>query len=79
MQEAARPPHLLAGKFAETLKGVRAQCGLTQQQLATASGLHRTEISLLETGKRVPLLETMVALCNGLGVTLEQLLADFEV
>jgi transcriptional regulator with XRE-family HTH domain len=79
MQQAARPAHLLASNFGEILKRVRIERGLTQEQLATASGLHRTEISLLETGKRVPLLETLVALCYGLGMTLAQLLADFEI
>lgn len=52
---------------------------MTQEQLAHVSGLHRTEISLLERGQRKPLLETIVALCRGLGMTPAELLHDVEI
>jgi transcriptional regulator with XRE-family HTH domain len=53
--------------------------GLTQTQLAHASGLHRTEISLLEHGKRTPLLETLVVISRGLGITPAELLGDLSL
>lgn len=67
---------LKAQMFGETLKRVRMERGLTQEELAEASGLHRTEISLLERGKRKPLLETVVAICRGLEMTPSELLHE---
>jgi transcriptional regulator with XRE-family HTH domain len=61
-------------QFGEQLRRVRTERQLTQEQLAEASGLHRTEISLLERGKRTPILDTIVAVANGLGVTPSELL-----
>ena len=60
--------------FGPVLKRVRVERGLTQEQLAEAAGLHRTEISLLERSRRKPLLETIVVICRGLGVTPGELL-----
>lgn len=41
---------------------------LTQQELADRAGLHRTAIYLLETGRRSPLLETIVRVADALGI-----------
>jgi len=40
--------------------------GLSQEQLADRCGLDRTEISLLERGKRFPRLDTLVKLARAL-------------
>lgn len=61
-------------QFGQRLRRVRTERHLTQEQLAVASGLHRTEISLLERNRRKPLLETIVAVCRGLGLTPGELL-----
>lgn len=61
-------------QFGEQLRRVRTERHLTQEQLAEASGLHRTEISLLERGKRTPILDTIVAVARGLGVSPSELL-----
>lgn len=66
-------------QFGPVLRRVRTERGLTQEQLAEASGLHRTEISLLERSQRKPLLETVVALCRGLGVTPAELLHEVKI
>lgn len=66
-------------RFGPVLRRVRTERGLTQEQLADVSGLHRTEISLLERGERKPLLETVVALCRGLGVTPAELLHEVKI
>lgn len=62
-----RGPALLA--FGERLRAARVEGGLSQERLASACGLHRTEISLLERGAREPRLSTIVRLARGLGVT----------
>jgi transcriptional regulator with XRE-family HTH domain len=55
-------------QFAENLRRERVRVGLSQEALAEACELHRTEISLLERSKRSPRLETIVILASGLGL-----------
>ena len=55
-------------QFAENLRQARDRAGLSQEALADACDLHRTEISLLERSKRSPRLETIVILAQGLGL-----------
>jgi transcriptional regulator with XRE-family HTH domain len=55
-------------QFAANLRRQRERAGLSQEALADACNLHRTEISLLERCKRSPRLETIVILSRGLGL-----------
>ena len=41
-------------RFGENLERCRERAGLTQAELGYQASLHRTEISLLERGKRLP-------------------------
>ena len=56
-------------QFAENLRSHRVKSGLSQEALAEACNLHRTEISLLERCKRSPRLETLVILARGLDLS----------
>ena len=56
-------------QFASNLRRHRTRVGLSQEALADACDLHRTEISLLERRKRSPRLETIVILARGLGLS----------
>jgi transcriptional regulator with XRE-family HTH domain len=56
-------------QFAANLRRHRTRAGLSQEALADACDLHRTEISLLERRKRSPRLETIVILARGLGLS----------
>jgi Helix-turn-helix. len=56
-------------QFAANLRRYRDRSGLSQEALADACELHRTEISLLERSKRSPRLETIVILAKGLGLS----------
>jgi transcriptional regulator with XRE-family HTH domain len=62
-----------AARFGANLREARTEAGLTQEALAYAAGLHRTEISLLELGGREPRLGTIVRLARGLGIDAAQL------
>jgi transcriptional regulator with XRE-family HTH domain len=55
-------------QFAANLRRYREEADLSQTALAAICGLHRTEISLLESCKRSPRLETLVVLAQGLGL-----------
>jgi len=54
--------------FADNLRRLRLERGLSQEALGFESGLHRTEISLLERAARDPRLTTMASLADGLDV-----------
>ena len=61
-------------RFGENLRLQRQRTGLSQERLAFACKLHRTEISLLERGAREPRLTTILRLARALGVAPAELL-----
>jgi len=65
-------------QFEDNVRRIREQRGLSQEALGDASGLHRTEISLLERGAREPRLTTIVRLARALKVKPARLLEDVE-
>lgn len=58
----------LVERFAANLLRARKDAGLSQEALADAADLHRTEVSLLERAGREPRLTTIVVLARALGV-----------
>jgi transcriptional regulator with XRE-family HTH domain len=56
-------------RFAETLREARRNAGISQEELAERSDLHRTYISQLERGLKSPSLDVMVAIAKGLRMT----------
>lgn len=64
--------------FGKALRAVRKDRGHTQETLAFESGLDRTYVSLLELGSRSPTLDTIMALCGALNVSLSQLAMKVE-
>ena len=60
-------------RFGLHLAKIRQQRGLSQEQLAEKSGLHRTYISSLERGKRNPTILTLNALSKALNTSLSHL------
>lgn len=61
----------LGRHFGENLRSVRRRAGISQEELGFRSGLHRTEVGLLERGARVPRIDTLLKLATGLGVKIE--------
>jgi transcriptional regulator with XRE-family HTH domain len=60
------------------LRELRAAQGFSQEAFADHCGLHRTAMSLIERGKRVPSLRTLVTLSQGFGISLSELLEDID-
>jgi transcriptional regulator with XRE-family HTH domain len=65
-------------QFAANLRDARLRAGYSQEALAAACGMHRTEISLLERTGRVPRLTTIVQLARALGVAPTALMKDIR-
>ena len=64
----------VAEQFGERLRLCRKRALLSQERLAFMAKVHRTEIGLLETGKRSPGLKVIVKLAHALGMTPSELL-----
>jgi len=60
------------------LRELRAEQGFSQEAFADHCGLHRTAMSLIERGKRVPSLRTLATLSQGFGISLSELLEDVD-
>ena len=58
--------------FAGRLKQLREAAGLTQKELADRAGLTTDGIARLERSDRKPTWETVLALCQALGVSCEE-------
>jgi transcriptional regulator with XRE-family HTH domain len=58
----------LKQRFGENLILLRGRVDLSQEQTAERAGLHKTEISLLERGLRLPRLDTIVRLAGAIDV-----------
>ena len=54
--------------FAARLRELRADAGLTQQQLADKAGMTRIGVAQIEGGTRSPSWDTVIALCKALAV-----------
>ena len=64
-----------AGRLARGLAAVRQDLGLTQAQLASAAGVTPSAISQVESGSRGLSVDTLIALADRLGVTLDRLVS----
>lgn len=62
-------------RFGENLILLRGRADLSQERTAERAGLHRTELSLLERGLRLPRLDTIVKLAGAIEVEPCELLA----
>jgi transcriptional regulator with XRE-family HTH domain len=56
----------VAGKFGDNLARTRRLAGLSQDELSVRASVHRTEISQLERGLRLPRVDTIAKLCGSL-------------
>lgn len=61
-------------RFAKNLAHCRKEAGYTQEELSVRAEIHRTQVGLLEAGKRMPRLDTLVKVSGALGVPPARLL-----
>jgi transcriptional regulator with XRE-family HTH domain len=58
-------------RFGENLLRIRQARKFSQENVADRAEIHRTQISLLESGRRQPLFETLIKLSGALDVPVE--------
>lgn len=68
----------VSDRFAANLLRIRKEADLSQEELAIMASIHRTEISLLERGVRLPRLDTLVKIAASLEVTADELLTGIS-
>jgi transcriptional regulator with XRE-family HTH domain len=56
------------------MRQLREKQGYSQEAFADHCGLHRTAVSLIERGKRVPSLTTLLTISGGFGISVSDLL-----
>jgi transcriptional regulator with XRE-family HTH domain len=64
----------ISERFARNVVHQREATGMTQEELAFRASIHRTQISFIESGKRMPRLDTLVKLAGALEVPPSRLL-----
>jgi transcriptional regulator with XRE-family HTH domain len=65
-------------RFGQIVHERRKAAGISQEALADKAGLHRTYISLLERGLRMPSLGVLHCLAKALKTTMVELVAELE-
>lgn len=64
----------IAKQFGKNVRKYRIMLKLSQEELAHRAELHRTQITLIESGKRCPRLDTIYKLATALNIKPEELL-----
>lgn len=65
-------------RFAQALRELREQQGLSQEELADRAGLHRTYISQVERGLKSPSLRTLERIAAALNMSASSLIHRAE-
>jgi len=62
----------------ERMRQLRDKQDFSQEAFADHCGLHRTAVSLIERGKRVPSLTTLLTISRGFGISVSELLRGVD-
>lgn len=60
-------------RFGDNILRIRQARRLSQESLAERAGIHRTQMTLIETGRRQPRIETVLKLAGALEVSTDTL------
>jgi transcriptional regulator with XRE-family HTH domain len=76
--DGRRVDEAAAERFGRNLFRARRRAGFSQEELGALACLHRTEIGFVESGQRLPRVDTLIKLASALGVRAEELLEGIE-
>lgn len=65
-------------KLGLRIKELREKSGLTQEELAFISNLHRTYIGMIERAEKNITIATLFKISNALGVSIKEIMQDFD-
>lgn len=68
----------VALRFGENLRRARQRSGLSQEVPAVRASLHRTEIGMLEHGRRIARIDTLIRLAGGMSIPPADLIAGMS-
>lgn len=68
----------IAARFGDNLVRARRLADLSQDELSIRASVHRTEVSQIERGLRVPRIDTLAKLMGALDATADELLSGIE-
>ena len=68
----------IAASFGAVLRQRREQVGISQEELASRAGLHRTYVSLIERGQRTASIEVVRKVALALETSMTALIAATE-
>ncbi|HEY2333833.1 MAG TPA: helix-turn-helix transcriptional regulator [Solirubrobacterales bacterium] len=75
---SAPPTAEMKVRFGRNLARCREGADVSQEELSFRASIHRTEVSLLERGERMPRVDTALRIAGSLGVPLDDLVAGLE-
>ncbi len=75
---SAPPTPEMKVRFGQNLARCRGGANVSQEELSFRASIHRTEVSLLERGERMPRVDTALRIAGSLGVSLDDLVAGLE-
>jgi transcriptional regulator with XRE-family HTH domain len=67
-----------ACRLGRNLFKARRRAGFSQEELGALASLHRTEIGFIESGQRLPRVDTLIKLASALAVKFEELVEGIE-
>jgi transcriptional regulator with XRE-family HTH domain len=65
-------------KLGLKIRELREKSGLTQEELAFISNLHRTYIGMIERAEKNITITTLFKISNALGVSIKEIMQDFD-
>lgn len=75
---SASPTPEMKARFGQNLARCREGADVSQEELSFRASIHRTEVSLLERGERMPRVDTAMRIAGSLGISLDDLVAGME-
>jgi transcriptional regulator with XRE-family HTH domain len=76
--DGRRVDRAAAERLGRNVLKARRRAAFSQEELGAMASLHRTEIGLVESGQRLPRVDTLIKLASALGVDAAELLEGVD-